>query len=256
MHIERIGFTSLKGARHMPRDLVELAADGPVGDRVFCLVDPERERVLRTVENPSLMRLVARWDAGVLSIDLPGRTVEGEPTRTGEEVKADYWGRTAALERVDGPWAQALSEHLGHEVVLARSLHPGEVVYGASVTLVTTASMRLLSERLGRDVDSARFRPTFLVDTGDRSDAPGPHAEDAWVGRRLRVGGATLQVRATVPRCAVVDADPENGVDKSPVLATLAGYRRVQGEVLFGVDAVVVAPGTVRQGDDVELERG
>jgi uncharacterized protein YcbX len=255
MHIERVGFASLKGTRHMSRDLVELAAEGPVGDRVFCLVDPARGRVLRTVENTSLMGLVARWDARVLSVDLPGRTVEGEPTATGEVLKADYWGRAAALERVDGPWAEAFSEHLGREVVLARAVNPGEVVYGASVALVTTASMRLLSEQLGREVESARFRPTLLVDTGDLQSAR-PHVEDSWVGRRLRVGDATLLVSGTVPRCAVVDADPESGVGKSPVLAALAGYRRVQGEVFFGVDAVVVDPGTVRPGDDAELERG
>lgn len=255
MRIERIGFTPLKGTRHVARDLVELDAEGPVGDRMFCLVDPLRGRVLRTVENSSLMSLVARWDAGVLSVDLPGRTVEGEPSPTGEELKADYWGRTAALERVEGPWSEAFTEHLGREVVLGRSVHPGEVVYGASVTLLTTASMRLLSEQLGHDVASARFRPTFLVDTGD-DRVVRPHVEDTWVGRRLRVGDATLLVRGTVPRCAVVDADPENGADKTPVLATLAGYRRVQGEVFFGVDAVVVDPGTVRQGDVAELERG
>lgn len=258
MRIERIGFTPLKGTRHVARDQVELSADGPVGDRVFCLVDPARGRVLRTVENPGLVGSVSRWDAGVLSVDLPGRTVEGEPGPTGEVLEVDYWGRTAAVERVDGPWAEAFSEHLGADVVLARSVDPGEVVYGESVTLVTTASLRLLSERLGQEVDSARFRSTFLVDTGEGPDGRGaePHVEDSWVGRRLRLGEATVLVRGTVPRCAVIDVDPVGGVDRAPVLATLAGYRRGEREVCFGVDAAVVEPGVVRPGDEIELERG
>ena len=251
MRIDRIGLTSLKGARHLARDSVDLSSEGPVGDRVFCLVDPARGRVLRTVENPSLVRTVARWDAGILSVDLPGSTGEGAPTPTGEVAKVDYWGRTAAVEVVEGPWARAYSDYLGYDVVLARSVNPGEVVYGGSVTLLTTASMRLLSERVGRDVDSARFRSTFLLEADDE-----PHAEDSWVGRRLRLGEATVLVRGTVPRCAVVDLDPETGLDRAPVLRTLAGYRRGDTEVHFGVDAVVVSPGVVRAGDAAELERG
>ncbi len=257
MRVARIGFTPLKGARHLAHDSVELTAEGPVGDRLFCLVDPARGRVLRTVENPSLVRSVARWDAGALCVDLPdGRRLEDTPTPTGEVLKVDYWGRTAAVERVDGPWAEAYSEQLGYDVVLTRSAQAGEVVYGAPVTLLTTASMRHLSERLGRVVDSARFRSTFLLDTGGGDGADEPHVEDSWVGRRVRLGAATVLVRGRVPRCAVVDLDPEDGVGRAPVMKTIAGYRLGESEVHFGVDAVVVAPGTVRAGVTAELERG
>lgn len=262
MHIARIGFTPLKGGRHLTHDRADLTADGPVGDRVFCLVDRSRSRVLRTVENPTLLRGIARWEAGVLSVDLPGHAIEGVPSPNGETLTVDYWGRTVALEGCAGPWAQAYSEYLGYEVVLCRSASAGEVVYGASVTLVTTASMHLLAERLGREVDSARFRSTFLVDTEspldtgtlvDTSDSTSP-VEDSWVGRMLRVGEATVRVRSLVPRCAVVDLDPATGQKDAPVLRTLAGYRQSQGEINFGVDAVVTKAGRVRPGDQVELQ--
>jgi uncharacterized protein len=251
MRIERIGFTALKGARHVSRERVELSPQGPVGDRVFCLLDPVRRRVLRTVENPTLVRAVARWDRGVLSVDLPTGTVEGAPAPTGEVVKADYWGRTAAVEVVGGPWARAFSEYLGRDVLLARSVHPGDVVYGGAVTVVTTASLRLLSERTGHDVASERFRSTFLLDVDDE-----PHAEESWVGRELRLGGAVVVVRGPVPRCAVVDLDPETGGERDPVLHTLARYRRVRKDVCFGVDAVVATPGVVTAGDVADLGRG
>lgn len=252
MRIERIGFTPLKGGRHVAHSQVDLTHDGPVGDRVFCLVDVERGRVLRTVENPSLVATVARWQAGVLSVDLPGRTVEGMPTGTGEQLKVDYWGRLAALEVVGGPWAAAYSDHLGYDVVLARAVNAGEVVYGAAVSLVTTSSIRLLSEQLGQPVESERFRSTFLLDTADAE----PHVEDTWVGQELRLGEARVLVRGVVPRCAVVDLDPKTGRRDEPVLRTLAGYRRGHGEIDFGVDAVVTATGRVRTGDRAELERG
>ena len=252
MRIARIGFTPLKGGRHVSHPLVDLTSDGPVGDRRFCLVDPARDRVLRTVENPTLLRASARWEAGALSVDLPGRTVEGLPEPTGEVLKVDYWGRTAAVEVCSGPWAEAYTDHLGYDVVLARPVHPGEVVYGASVTLVTTSSMSLLSERLGREVDSARFRATFLVDTGGAA----PHVEDSWVGQELRLGEATVVVHGIVPRCAVVDLDPVTGGRDGQVLGTLGGYRRGAGEINFGVDAVVSTAGRVWTGDHAELGRG
>lgn len=250
MHIERIGFTPVKGGRHLTHDLADLSLDGPVGDRVFCLVDRSRSRVLRTVENPTLLRAQARWEAGVLSVELPGRTVEGVPSPSGETFIVDYWGRTATLQSCTGPWAEAYSGHLGFDVVLCRAATPGEVVYGASVTLVTTGSLSMLSQRVGREVGSERFRSTFLVDTGDSA----PHVEDSWPGRDLRVGEATVRVRAMVPRCAVVDLDPVTARKKVPVLSGLSRYRLSQAEVNFGVDAVVTVPGRVRTGDPVALE--
>ena len=111
--------------------------------------------------------------------------------------------------------------------------------------------MRLLTERLGREVESERFRSTFLIDTGDDP----PHVEDSWVGRELRVGEATVRIRRVVPRCAVVDLDPVTGRKGTPVLQVLSGYRQSQGEVNFGVDAVVTDAGRVGTGDQVNLEK-
>jgi uncharacterized protein YcbX len=249
--IERIGFTALKGGRHLTHDAVDLTAKGPVGDRVFCLVDRSRGRALRTVENHTLLQASARWEAGILSVDLDGRTIEGAPSAGGEMLTVDYWGRSATVEACTGPWADAYSEHLGYDVVLARSVTAGEVVYGGSVTIVTTGSIQLLASGLGREIGSERFRSTFLVDTG----ASAAHIEDSWVGRELRLGGATVRIRGDVPRCAVIDLDPVTGRKDAPVLRELAGYRhrRSTSDIYFGVDAEVTAVGQVRTGDEVEL---
>ena len=241
MRITRIGLTPVKGGRHQDLPSVDLTLDGPVGDRVFCLVDTARARVLRTVENPSLLRTSATWYGGVLTVALPGGTVQDVPVPTGENLEADYWGRVAALDVVDGPWAAAYSEHLGTDVVLARSTRPGDVVYGASVTLVTTSSLATLADHVGVPVDGAQFRSTFTVDVGD---APA-HVEDDWVGGTLRLGAATVRVRGVVPRCAVVDLDPVSGERSRHVMKALGGYRQQSGEVVFGVDAVVTKPGRV-----------
>lgn len=251
MLVERIGFTPLKGARHTAHAGSTLDAHGPVGDRRWCLVDPARDRVLRTVENPTLLQAVAHAAGETLTVGLPGGAVEGTPEPTGDLRSVDYWGREAKVELLDGPWSAAFSAHLGYDVRLARPTRVGEVVYGGSVTLVTTSSMALLSEQVGRPVGSERFRSTYLLDV----DGLEPHAEDSWVGREVTLGEAVVRVRGVVPRCAVVDLDPATGVPDVPVLKALAGYRRCDGEICFGVDAEITVPGRVRVGDPVVLGR-
>lgn len=246
MQVARIGFTPLKGARHQSNGSVRLTPTGPVGDRAFCLVDPVADRCLRTVENPTLLQTRASWDGAVLAVALPGGDAVGEPTPTGETREVDYWGRTAPVQVVEGPWAAAYSAHLRRDVVLAAAA-PGHVVYGASVTLVTGASLDRLAEEVGAPVDGARFRATFQLG-GDGLHA---HEEDDWLGRRLRLGTAEVRVRAIVPRCAVIDLHPDSGVRDLELMKALARYRRLGREVGFGVDAEVTVPGVVRTGDAV-----
>jgi uncharacterized protein YcbX len=266
MHVTRIGLTPLKGTRHAGPASLDLTLDGPVGDRLFCLVDRSRGRVLRTVEHPAMLATSARWADGVLRTDLPHRSVEAVPEQGGERLRVDYWGRPAEVELVDGPWAAAYSEHLGRPVDLARARRAGEVVFGGSVSLVTSSSVERVQREVGAgpggdrldhpaddrsgDRFGDRFRATLTVDTSGQP----PFVEDTWVGRRLRVGTAEVEVRGRLPRCAVVDLDPGSGGRRTPVLATLAGYRRVGTEILFGVDATVVRPGRIDL--DAVVERG
>lgn len=249
VHVSRLGLAALKGTRHVDLGALEVAAAGPVGDRVFALVDRAVGRVLRTVEHPSLMTVTARWDGRTLTLDLPAGTVEGEPRSTGERLEVDYWGRRALLDVVDGPWSEACSEHLGRAVTLTRSTYPGDVVYGAAVSLVTTSSLDALSHDLGVRVDGAMFRATATVDT---TGLPA-YAEDEWVGHRVRLGGVEVEVRGAVPRCAVVGLDPGTGRRRADVLGALASRRRPDGEIVFGVDAVVTAPGRVQVGAEALL---
>lgn len=247
MRVAAVGFTPVKGMRHASYDAVVLDEHGPVGDRAFCVVDVPRRRVLRTVQNPSLVAVRARWDGQVLDLVLPsGETASAAPILSGERVTCDYWGREAALDLLDGPHAALASSWLGFPVRLAAAPR-GAVVYGAPVSVVSLASLRDLADRLGRpDLvgEAARLRATVVVDTDE------PYAEEAWAGRTLRLGAATVRVDAPIPRCAVIDLDPATGVVSAPLLKALAG----RSDTLdFGVDAHVVEPGVVRPGDLAEV---
>lgn len=254
MHIARIGLTPLKGTAHEPLDEVELTPDGPRGDRVFCLLDLDSGRVLRTVENDTLVAWRARWEPPVLTVTLPGphdgtASEVSAPVVDGRFLLADYWGRAARLFEVNGPWAPVLSEYLGRDVAVCRVASPGDVVWAGSVSLVSTSSLAELASRTGQGRDhGARLRATFVVDTGD---AP-PFVEDGWAGRRLQVGEAVLQVNGLLARCAVVDIRPGvGGRDDVRALKAMATDRVRDGEVQLAVDADVATPGTVRGGDPV-----
>jgi hypothetical protein len=80
-----------------------------------------------------------------------------------------------------------------------------------------------------------------------------PHAEDRWIGRRVRIGEATVAFNGDIGRCVVTSRDPDTGEIDLPTLVTLAKYRPdgVAEPLPFGVYGEVVVPGRVVVGDFV-----
>lgn len=249
-------FAHIKGTRHEARPGAVVDAHGPIGDREFCFVDVDHRQVLKTVQNPRLIQIttslsrgnsevgVIGEEAGRLTMTLPdGRSASGIPHGSGERLTCDYWKRPVDLELTDGPHAHLASEWLGRPVRLAK-VPRGAVVYGAPLSIVTTASLRDLGKRMAEtrhtpaDLarETARFRATVVIDTDD------PYAEETWAGRVIRLGDVRVRIGSPIPRCAVMDLDPITGEHNAPVLKTLAGYRPTNsaGEPVLGVYAEVV----------------
>ena len=241
LDVRRAGLSPVKGTRHLPLERLELDEQGPVGDRAWCLVDVAARRVLRTVQHPSLISVVAVASGASLELTLPdGARAAGVPEPTGETLTCDYWGRPVELALTDGPHAELVAGFLGHDVRLAAAPRGG-VVFAAPVTLVGTATLAALAEDVGHPVEAARFRATLVVDTDE------PWVEDTWLGNEAAVGSALLRIGGTVPRCAVVDHHPETGVRDVRLLRAMMRSRPTNsaGEPVLGVYAEVVRPGTV-----------
>ena len=90
-----------------------------------------------------------------------------------------------------------------------------------------------------------RFRPNLVV-TG----CP-PHGEDRW--REIAIGGLPFVVAKPCARCTITTVDQATGARGAEPLATLAGYRRRDGKVLFGQNLVHLARGELRIGQTVEV---
>lgn len=115
---------------------------------------------------------------------------------------------------------------------------------GFPLLVTTTASLADLNARLDQPAEMERFRPNVVI------GGSAPWAEDGW--RRLRVGDVVLDLVKPCARCQVPSVNPRTGaVGKEPVL-TLAQVRRIDGKVLFGVNAMA-SVGVLKVGMEVEI---
>ena len=264
--VSRLSTTPVKGtALHSP-PAVELTRDGVADNRRFHLVDA-RHRLVNGKHHGPLVRITARYDAGrqQLTLQVPGREpVQGTTAELAEPVVTDFYGRDVPGRLVAGPWSAALSEFVGSPVHLVATDVPGAGVDVHPVTLVSSATIEHLRRVTpgGERLDHRRFR--MLVEL----DGCGVHEEDTWVGRRVRLGGATVRVVGPVPRCVVTNENPDTGEVDFGTLKAIARYRGDLaadlstpvahlpdgGKVVFGLYATVEEPGAVSVGDRVEPE--
>lgn len=261
--VSRLSTTTVKGtALHAPADIA-LTRTGVEDNRRFHLVDA-RHRLFNGKHHGPLVQVTARYEDGRLSMDVPGYgTVEGTTTQPGEPVVTSFYGRDVPGHLVPGPWSAALSGFVGEQVHLVATDVPGAAVDVHPVTLLSTATMEHLRRVTpgGEVLDSRRFR--MLVEL----DGCGVHEEDSWVGRRVRLGGATVRVVGPVPRCVVTNQNPGTGGADFPTLTSVVRYRGDLaaeldtpvahlldgGAAVFGVYATVEEPGSVEVGDLVQL---
>lgn len=238
-------------------DEVELGRLGVAEDRRFCIVD-DAGRMLNAKRVPAFVAIWPHFNAALdhLALELQdGARMEG-PVDLGAAVSVSIYRRHTPARVVEGPWTRVLSELAERPVRLVRFDDPGEGVdrtgESAGVTLLSQASLDALAGAAGASapVDPRRFRMLFGVSGVE------PHAEDGWIGARVRIGAAVVVPRGNVGRCAVTTLDPRTGISDLDTLAALARYRgeKVTSEPLaFGVWGRVAQGGIVRVGDPVEV---
>jgi uncharacterized protein YcbX len=241
--VSRINTTPVKSLRLHHPDSVELGPDGAREDRRFLFVDDGR-RLYNGKRDTSLVRTTASWDPGsrVLSMTVPsGEPIEAVAVRSRPEV-VEVYGRQVRGHAIEGPWADAVSDLIGRSLTLVERDDGAWATDSRPATLVSESSLALI------DGDGRRFRMLLELDGLEAL------AEEAWGGRRVRVGEATLLVGDPTPRCAVPSASPDTGCRDRDVLRELLERRgSLDGEACLGVYAEVLEPGVVRVNDEVAL---
>lgn len=116
----------------------------------------------------------------------------------------------------------------------------------APVSLVNLASLRDLEERVAKQpVDPLRLRANLCLDGLE------PWAERQWIGRRLTVGDAVLELVAPMEYRAGAEVNPASGTRDLNLLPIL---ERGYGHSEVGVYARVVQSGRIACGDPVTLD--
>lgn len=114
----------------------------------------------------------------------------------------------------------------------------------ASVAVLSLASLRDLSARMGRDLSIHRWRGNLWI------EGLAPWAEWDLIGREIRIGAARLRLEERITRCRATMADPETGAIDADTLGALQG---AFGHRDFGLYATVLDGGTVTLHDEVLL---
>lgn len=187
----------------------------------------------RGAKAPSLMAITARTEGDAVTLSHPDR-----PDLTFRPDMAEDLG--AFLD-----WVMPISPP--DRARPARIVSAGRGMTDSdfpSVSILGMASLRALSQRMGQALSPHRFRGNLWI------EGTAPFEEFDWIGRRLRIGGAVLEVRERITRCRATMANPETGrIDADTLTALENGW----GHSDFGVYAVVVEGGPVALQDGVAL---
>jgi uncharacterized protein YcbX len=130
-----------------------------------------------------------------------------------------------------------------------RALRQGNFFDAFSLHLLTRTTLRTLA-RLAPESDwnERRFRANLLVEADDADGFP----ELAWVGRKLRIGQALLDVVMGCPRCVMVTLAENDLPQDHSTMRTLVR----QSNHIAGIYLSVIEEGVVCEGDVIELVGG
>ena len=250
------------------------------GDRIWALRDTARQEIQSCKFRPLLLLCSAccHSDNGGgpgehVDVHFPDGTVLGSDNGAIHDKLSALTGHPSTLEPLrpasdldfyrrhkldDHTWLEELKDTFDREPgepLPALDELPLEAVDFVSVRgtfflvtpfhLVTTATLAHLKDlHHDSDWDARRFRPNIVIET-----EPGTEGlvEQAWIGKRLAIGGSTVDCTDTTPRCgAVTRAQRDFGADKS-ILRTIVK----DADQNVGIYGAVVNSGDLRIGDDV-----
>jgi hypothetical protein len=254
IRVESLHVYPVKSARGIALESAAIEERGFEHDRRWMVVDA-RGRFVSQREEPRLALLAVAVEASELVLSTPGMPVLRVPLAPrGARRPVRIWDDPCEAVSV-GPEAAAwLGDLFGAPSDLVympddvRRPRPVGFADAYPFLLLSTASLDDLNRRLERPLPMNRFRPNIVV------SGCAAFAEDAW--RRIAIGGIPFAVAKPCARCAITTIDQETGERGVEPLRTLAAFRRVGTEVMFGQNLLHEGRGVVRVGDAVEVLNG
>ena len=253
-----------------------LTAAGIPGDRAWAVRDEQRGGIRGGKKIPQLMTLTARTGSAAPSITAP----DGESAAANSEhinawlsdklahpvtlwpllpaAQLDHYRRGAPdtedfeqeLRTVFGRLPnEPLPDLTGFEELFEFESPPGTYFDAFPLSIMSHQSLHKMNQlATTSEFDVRRFRPNLLV------DIPGsehPFPEQAWVGATVSIGGATVRVESTCPRCSMTT----HGFDDLPRDTDIMRALVQHSGGNLGIYASVVTPGEIKPGDLINISQ-
>jgi uncharacterized protein YcbX len=264
MTVKLTGLTvyPIKSCRGIPVSESEIDAFGLRYDRRWMVVD-ELGEFLSQRSHPRLALVVPTIQDGALRLDAPGMPTLDLPLDPSPTValSVTVWDDTCGATWLGEKPARWFSEFLGCSCSLVHmggaTVRPADPAFAPGGTrvsfadgfpflLISEESLADLNRRLAQPLPMNRFRPNLVVAGAQ------PYDEDRW--ERIEIGGIGLRIVKPCARCLVTTTDQTTAERGREPLRTLATYRKIDGKVMFGQNAVHEGPGRLRVGDLVLLK--
>lgn len=236
LEVWRYPVKSLRGER---LDEALIGFEGVEGDRRYALFDLSTGFGLTARRAPELLFATARMRSdGSPEITLPDGSIADD-----DAALSGWLGREVTLRSTEQVTQRRFENPEDFENESTTRWEPFNGSSGAFQDS-GNAAVSLLSRPSMRDWEQQRFRANLVLDEA---------GEDEFIGTRITVGEAILDVGEPVPRCVMVTRPQPGGIERNlDVLRTI--HRELHGCLAIG--AVVVEPGLVRTGDPVRRSAG
>jgi uncharacterized protein len=230
---------------------------GIYGDRCFAIKDAAARKgypYLNATAQPHMLRYQPQFRDAARAAK-PPNLIEAMRIAPGvnpanadpDDLLLDVMTPSGAVVAFDDPaLLEMLTEGLrgDHQLTL---VHSDRALFDCRpVSLISLQTIQQVEHELGIPIDKRRFRANVYLHLA----AGGGFAEDAWVGRRVRIGAsAEIMVLERDPRCMMISLDPDTGAHTPEVLRNVA-----KGHANFaGVYCAVLVEGMLAQGDPIYL---
>jgi len=256
--VKSLGVVDLDGAEVTPTGLAH--------DRGWVVCRPDGT-FLTQRQHARMALIAARPTDDGLVLEHAGSTLTvPRPKADAPPITVTVWRDAVPCRRASDAASAWLSAILGVACVLAFQHDPASrrtdpawdsaaghvsLADGFPLLLASTASLADLQAHIATALPMNRFRPNIVI-----ADAT-PWAEDTW--RRIAIGRAVLRIVKPCSRCIITTIDQTTAERPDPrePLSALARFRRAEGGVMFGQNAVVERAGPIAVGDTVRvLETG
>ncbi len=238
---EPLESVTLETDGHFPGDRMFAIENGPSGFDLDAPAHLPKIMFLMLMRNERLASFRSRFDddTATLTISKDDEALASGDVRTrkGQAALEAFFAKSFAYEMRGEPGFLAAPK--GHRFVDSRS---------GFVSIIDLGSVEAIAKAAERaSLDPLRFRANIYV------EGLGAWGEFDLVGKRISIGGATLEITKRTDRCAATEVDPATGIRD---LAMVKLLERAFGHHDCGVYARVISGGTVARGDELGVVDG